>query len=91
MSPLDRSWDARATALRRETPANLAMLAAVLAVLAAFLAWVVVLVPGPGTARGSPVFWLLAVPLMAWTGPLLGFRAWAVRSVPLALAAAPRT
>ena len=85
----DRSWAARATALRREKPANLAMIAAVVAVLAAFLAWVTVLVPEPGSARGSPVFWLLALPLMAWTGPLLGFQAWAVRSVPLALAAAP--
>ena len=47
MTPPDRSWEARATALRRETPANLDMLAAVLA---AFLAWVVVLVPGPGSA-----------------------------------------
>ncbi len=88
-APVDRSWDARATALRREGPANTAMLAAVVSVLAALVAWIAVLGPASGSVRGSPVFWLLAVPILAWTGPLLNFREWAVRSVPLFLAAAP--
>ena len=67
----------------------MAMLAAIVSVLAALVAWVAVLGPASGSVRGSPVFWLLALPVLAWTGPLLSFREWAVRSVPLVLAAAP--
>lgn len=66
------------------------MLAAIVSVLAALMAWVVVLVPAAsGDVRGNPVFWLLALPVLAWTGPLLSFREWALRSVPLILVAAP--
>lgn len=85
----EKSWAARATALRRETAANLTMLAAILAVLSAFCGWIAVLVPLGSNPRGSPAFWLLAIPLLCWTTPLLGFRAWAVNTVGLALAAAP--
>lgn len=67
----------------------MAMLAAVVSVLAALMAWVAVLGPVSGSVRGSPVFWLLPLPVLALTGPLLSFRQWAVRSVPLVLAAAP--
>ncbi len=67
----------------------MAVLAAIVSVLAALVAWVAVLGPASGSVRGSPVFWLLALPVLAWTGPLLSFREWAVRSVPLVFAAAP--
>ncbi len=88
-APSDRSWAARATALRRERPANLAMVAAVFAMMAAMIGWVAVLVPTGGDPRGSPAFWLLAIPLLCWTTPLMGLRAWAVNTVGLALLAAP--
>ena len=67
----------------------MAMLAAVVSVLAVLVAWTAVLGPASGFVRGSPVFWLLALPVLAWTGPLLSTREWAMRSVPLILAAAP--
>ncbi|MGU3664925.1 hypothetical protein ACLBX9_12130 [Methylobacterium sp. A49B] len=65
------------------------MLAAVFAVLAALCGWLFVLLPPGGNPRGSPVFWLLTVPLLCWTTPLLGFRAWAVNTVGIALLVAP--
>ena len=88
-TPVDHSWEARAAALRWDWPANMAMLAAVVSLLAALLAWVAVLVPASGSLRGSPAFWLLPLPVLAWTGPLMSLREWAVRSVPLMLAGAP--
>lgn len=88
VQPPDRSWDNRAAALRVEKPANTAMTGALLAVLTAFIGWTVVLVPH-GDVRGNPLFWLLAIPLLCWTTPLLQFRAWAVNLVWLVLLLAP--
>ncbi|WP_177176848.1 hypothetical protein [Faunimonas pinastri] len=74
--------------MRQEKAASVAILSAIFSVLASLAAWVVVLVPG-GDVRGSPVFWLLAIPVMCWTTPLLGYRAWAVKTVRLAFLVAP--
>lgn len=85
----DHGWDARVTALRQEKPANWAMAGALFAMVAATMGWLAVLVPTGGTVRGSPVFWLLCLPLMGWTQALLRFRPWAVNAVWIALLLAP--
>lgn len=87
--PPDRSWGSRAAALRQEKPANYAMIGAVFATLTAFIGWTAVLAPPHGDVRGKPLFWLLAIPLLCWTTPILRFRAWAVNLIWLTLLLAP--
>ena len=66
--PEDHSWAARAEALQRERPAQLAALAAVFASLAMLAGWIAVLIPAGTNIRFSPNFWLLAVPAAALDG-----------------------
>ncbi len=88
-TPPDRSWAARATALRQEKPAQWAMLAAIASALTMLAGWVAVLVPPGGNVRFSPVYWLLALPVLPWVWGLQSQAAWAVNTVWLALALAP--
>ena len=85
----DRSWAARATALRQEKPAQWAMLAAIASGLTTLAGWVAVLVAPGGNVRSSPAFWLLALPVLPWIWGLRSQVAWAVNTVWLALILAP--
>ncbi len=89
MPPEDRSWAARATALKREAPAQWAVLFAIFAALAMLAGWVAVLIPAGGNVRLNPLFWLLAAPLMPWLWAVQSFAAWAVKTLWLALLLAP--
>lgn len=87
--PGDRSWAARATALKREAPAQWAILAAIFATMTMMVGWVAVLIPSGGNVRFNPLFWLLAAPLMPWLWALQSFAAWAINTLWLALILAP--
>ncbi len=85
----DRSWAARATALKRERPAQWAILAAICAALTMLAGWIAVLIPAGGSIRLNPLFWVLAAPLMPWLWAVQSFAAWAVKTLWLALILAP--
>ena len=87
--PEDRSWAARAAALKREAPAQWAVLAAIFAMLAMLAGWIAVLIPAGGDIRFNPLFWLVAAPLLPWIWALQSFAAWAVKTLWLALVLAP--
>lgn len=87
--PEDRSWAARAEGLKREQPAQLATVFALLASLAMLAGWIAVLIAPGGTIRGNPVFWLLAAPLMVWLWGVQSFAAWTVKTLWLVLVLAP--
>ena len=88
-APEDRSWAARAEALKREKPAQLAIVFALLAFLAMLAGWVAVLIALGGGIRGNPVFWLLAAPLMLWLWNVQSLAVWTVKTVWLVLVLAP--
>ena len=85
----DHSWAARATALRQERPAQWAMLAAIASALTTLAGWIAVGIAPGGDVRFDPVFWLLALPLLAWIWGLQSQAAWAVNTVWLALILGP--
>ncbi len=85
----DRSWAARVTSLKREAPAQWAILAAIFAALTMLSGWIAVLIPAGGSIRLNPLFWLLAAPLMPWFWAVQSFAAWAVKTLWLALVLAP--
>lgn len=87
--PEDRSWAARAEALKRERPAQLAVLFALGAFLAMLAGWIAVLIAPVGNIRFNPAFWLLAAPLMVWLWGVQSFAAWVVKTVWLVLVLAP--
>jgi len=87
--PEDRSWAARAEALKREKPAQFAIVFALLAFLAMLAGWIAVLIAPGGNIRGNPVFWLLAAPLMVWLWNVQSLAVWTVRTVWLVLLLAP--
>ena len=87
--PEDRSWAARAEGLKREKPAQLAVVFAMLAFLAMLAGWVAVLIAPGGNIRGNPVFWLLAAPLMVWLWFMQSFSPWTVKTVWLVLVLVP--
>ena len=57
--------------------------------MASLMGWLAILVPNPGDLRASPVFWLLALPLVAWVGAWMRMARPVVLSTGLVLAAAP--
>ncbi len=87
--PIDRSWAARAAALQYEKAAIWACLGAIGGLMASLMGWIAILVPNPGDLRANPVFWLLALPLVAWVGAWLRMVRLVVLSTGLVLAAAP--
>ncbi len=87
--PEDRSWAARAEGLKRERPAQLAMVFALFAFMAMLAGWIAVLIAPGGNIRFNPVFWLLAAPLMVWLWNLQSYRTWAVNTLWLVLMLAP--
>ncbi len=72
--------------MRREKPAQLAIVFALLAMLAG---WVAVLIAPGGSIRGNPVFWLLVAPLLVWLWNVQSLAAWTVKTVWLVLVLAP--
>ncbi len=84
--PEDCSWAARAEGLKRERPAQLAMVFALFAFMVMLAGWVAVLITPGGNIRFNPVFWLLAAPLMVWLWNLQCYRAWAVDTLWFVLA-----
>jgi hypothetical protein len=54
--PEDRSWAARAEGLKRERPAQLAMVFALFAFMAMLAGWIAVLIAPGGNIRFNPVF-----------------------------------
>ena len=87
--PVDHSWAARAAALEYEKPAMWACLGALAALMASLMAWVAVLVPNLGNLRSNPLFWLLALPMMAWLGAWMRMVRPVVMTTWLVLAVAP--
>ena len=87
--PPDRSWAARAEGLKRERPAQLAVVFALLAFLVMLAGWIAVLIAPGGNIRGNPIFWLLAAPLVVWLWSMQSFAAWTVRTLWLVLVLAP--
>ena len=87
--PEDRSWAARAEALKRERPAQVAIVFALLALMAMMCGWVAVLIAPEGNVRFDPLFWLLMVPLLVWIGGAQALAAWAVKPLWLILVLAP--
>ena len=78
---VDHSWAARAAALQVERSAQWALILTLMTLMVATLAWTVVLVPGPGSPRGSPVFWLLAIPLLVFSAGLQPVGRWSAHAV----------
>ena len=82
-------WPARVAGLQAERPVGWAAAAAIFAMMAALMAWVVVLLPPGHGIRSNPLFWLLAAPTFPWIIALRDMRRWALQSLWLALPAAP--
>ncbi len=78
--------------LRREVPAALAVMGGLLSVLAASVAWLLVLIPAShrGSIRLDPVAWIVVLPaaVLVWSG-LLSYRPRAIRLLRLGLILAP--
>lgn len=90
MTPAPRDAEALRQRLRRDRPTNIAMLAGLAAALPALLAWMgLVLAQNRAGDRGSPLYWLMLLPLLVWGKGLIDFSPWALRLVPAILIAAP--
>jgi hypothetical protein len=89
MADEEGNWQDRVAALKREKPAQWAILAAILALLAALLAWTFALLPFGAGIRGQPLFWLMALPAMVWMGAVQNYSSCAVRTVLPVLVGSP--
>ncbi len=85
----DRSWPARAAGLRGDKPAQWALVAAIVAPMAALLAWIALVLDGRGDIRSDPAFWLLSAPFVAWCWAVQSLKRWAIQALWLALLGAP--
>ncbi len=87
--PEDRSWAARTEGLKRERPAQLAILFALFAALVMLAGWVAVLIAPGGNIRFNPLFWLLATPVMIWLWNVQAYRPWAINTLWFVFVLAP--
>ena len=77
-------WKQRQAALAFERPAKAAMVLAVLSSLFALLVWTLMLLEG-GDPRASGAFWVMAIVLCCWMGPVQGYARWTMQTLWLAL------
>lgn len=77
------------TVLRRDRPANYAVLCGVGSGIGLTVAAISLAAPSGNPGRGDPFYWVLMLPVALWAWSAVDFRPWALRLLPVILAGVP--